>query len=105
MIEINVLKLAIGYSLLQIIENKTYLIDYNDQKLSFIKINYSVYKKKVLAIKSVIDIQNYYIDNRKKTIILTEHKSFKYLQRIKNSLKQSAQKISEFAKYNPEIWY
>lgn len=90
-IETNASEWAIRYSLLQTINNKTHPIAYYDgQKLSPAEINYPVHEKELLAIKSAIRTWNYYIDNGRKTIVLTDHKSLKYLQTTKNPSKQLA---------------
>ena len=70
---------AIGYSLFQTIDNKIHLIAYNSRKLTAAEINYPVYKKELLAIKSAIYTWNYYIENGKITVVLTDYESLKYL--------------------------
>lgn len=103
--EINISEWAIDYTFFQTTDNKIHLRAYDGQKLDPAKINYLVYKKVLLVIKSAICRWNYYINNKKKTVVLTDHKTFKYLQIIKNSSKQLAGLVSEFAKYNLDIRY
>lgn len=53
-IKINMLEWEIEYSLFQTINNKTHLISYNNQKVSFVEINYLIHKKKLIVIKSIM---------------------------------------------------
>ena len=56
-------------------------------------------------IKQTLCQWNYYIDNENTTMILTDHKSLKYLKIIKTPLKCLAHWVSEFTEYDLDIKY
>ncbi len=59
---------------------KLYLIIYNDQKLQNAKFNYSVYEKKLLIIKHALWTWQYYIKNNYTMTIITDHEDLQYLK-------------------------
>ncbi len=66
---------------------KLYLIIYNDQKLQDAKFNYSIYKKKLLIIKHALWTWQYYIENDYIIIIIINHKDLQYLKNTLHSSK------------------
>ena len=105
-IETNVSKWAIKYNVLQKKKNdKMHLVTYDDKKLFATKLNYSVHKKELLAIKHLFRSWFYYIDNQHKTEILIGYQSLKYLKTMKNLFKRLIKWIFEFLEYNLKIKY
>lgn len=80
-------------------------IAYQSWKLTLAKIYYFVHKKEPMVIKLAICTYNYYIHNRKQSIILIDYESLKYLQSKKNPFKQLVQWVLKFAEYNLDIRY
>ena len=64
-----------------------YSVTYDDCKLIAAEINYSVYEKKLLAIKYALQIWRIYINNDRIIIIYTDYESLKYLITMCNLLK------------------
>jgi len=66
---------------------KLYLVIYDDQKLQDAELNYSVYKKKLLIIKHALWTWQYYIKNNYIMTIIMNHEDLQYLKNTSYSSK------------------
>ncbi len=87
------------------INEKCYLVIYDDQKLQDAELNYSVYEKKLLIIKHALWTWQYYIENDHTTTIIMNHEGLQYLKNTLHSFKWLAQWIDEFQQYDLNIQY
>ncbi len=84
---------------------KLYLVIYDDQKLQSAELNYSVCKKKLLIIKHALWTWQYYIENNYTTTIIINYEDLQYLKNTLHSFKWLAQWINKFQQYNLNIQY
>jgi hypothetical protein len=105
-IETDAFEWVIDCILLQLeADEKYHSITFDGRKLTEVKLNYSVHKKELLAIKHALQIWDRYINNDHITTMIMNHESLQYLQTIKTSSKRLARWISKFQKYSLEIRY
>src|SRR6202021_161554 len=79
-IETDASEWAIGCCLLQADSNgNLHPVAYDGRKLQGAELNYHVQEKELLAIKHALRTWSYYIDNGRRTKVLTDHESLKYL--------------------------
>ncbi len=69
------------------IDEKHHSVIYDDQKLQDAKLNYFVYKKKLLIIKHALQTQQYYIENDHITTIIMNYEDLQYLKNTSHSFK------------------
>jgi len=96
---------AIGISLHQTnAKNEKHPVAYDGRKLSAAERRYPVHEKELLAIKEALRVWRHYIAG-KKTLVLTDHQSLRYMNSIRNPSGRMARWIDEFQEYDLDIQY
>jgi len=80
-------------------------VAFGGRKLKAAKLNYPIHEKEGLTIKEALRQWSIYIQNGFKTVILTNHKSLKYLQTMKTPSKRVVRWFKEFSEFNIKIRY
>jgi hypothetical protein len=97
---------ALGCVLLQLgADGKLHPVAYDGRKLQGAELNYPIHEKELLAIKHALRIWSIHLQNGRKTLVLTDHESLRYLQSTKTPSKRLARWISEFSEYDLDIRY
>lgn len=105
LIETDASDFAIGYACYQEDEQGVkHPVSFNGRKLQGAELNYPVHEKELLAIKEALRVYRHYIEG-KRTVILTDHESLRYMETNKNPSKRMARWIEEFQGYDLDIRY
>jgi hypothetical protein len=105
LVETDASDFAIGYACYQEdTQGVKHPVAFNGRKLQGAELNYPVHEKELLAIKEALRVYRHYIEG-KRTVILTDHQSLRYMETNKNPSKRMARWIEEFQGHDLDIQY